>query len=83
MMLVSFVAVDGALFTFGEKDSGKLGLSTEKLANHKVPQQVTGISDRVVKVSCGGGHTVALTGRGTSFALWLLFFLSVFLLCED
>ncbi|CAM4731946.1 unnamed protein product [Leuciscus chuanchicus] len=60
-MLVSFVAVDGALFTFGEKDSGKLGLSTEKLANHKVPQQVTGISDRVVKVSCGGGHTVALT----------------------
>ncbi|KAG1949779.1 retinitis pigmentosa GTPase regulator b [Pimephales promelas] len=57
----AFVTVDGALFTFGEKDSGKLGLSTEKLANHKVPQQVTGISDKVVKVSCGGGHTVALT----------------------
>ncbi|XP_016422269.1 X-linked retinitis pigmentosa GTPase regulator-like [Sinocyclocheilus rhinocerous] len=61
VMLVSFVAVDGALFTFGEKDSGKLGLSKEKLANHKVPQQVTGISDKVVQVSCGGGHTVALT----------------------
>ncbi|XP_077059797.1 retinitis pigmentosa GTPase regulator b isoform X2 [Siphateles boraxobius] len=57
----AFVTVDGALFTFGEKDSGKLGLSAEKLANHKVPQQVTGISDKVVKVSCGGGHTVALT----------------------
>uniref|UniRef100_A0A673M7P2 X-linked retinitis pigmentosa GTPase regulator-like n=1 Tax=Sinocyclocheilus rhinocerous TaxID=307959 RepID=A0A673M7P2_9TELE len=53
--------LDGALFTFGEKDSGKLGLSKEKLANHKVPQQVTGISDKVVQVSCGGGHTVALT----------------------
>ncbi|KAF4107404.1 retinitis pigmentosa GTPase regulator b isoform X1 [Onychostoma macrolepis] len=57
----AFVTVDGALFTFGEKDSGKLGLSTEKLANHKVPQQVAGISDKVVQVSCGGGHTVALT----------------------
>ncbi|XP_067287690.1 retinitis pigmentosa GTPase regulator b isoform X1 [Pseudorasbora parva] len=57
----AFVTVDGALFTFGEKESGKLGLSTEMLANHKVPQQVTGISDKVVQVSCGGGHTVALT----------------------
>ncbi|NP_001299605.1 retinitis pigmentosa GTPase regulator b isoform X1 [Danio rerio] len=57
----AFVTVDGALYTFGEKDSGKLGLSTEKLANHKVPQQVTDIPDRVVQVACGGGHTVALT----------------------
>ncbi|XP_056324637.1 retinitis pigmentosa GTPase regulator b isoform X2 [Danio aesculapii] len=57
----AFVTVDGALYTFGEKDSGKLGLSTEKLANHKVPQQVTDIPDRVVQVVCGGGHTVALT----------------------
>lgn len=72
-MLVLFVAVDGALYTFGEKDSGKLGLSTEKLASHKVPQQVTGISDKVVQVSCGGGHTVALTGRITYFALSVCF----------
>ncbi|XP_055040702.2 retinitis pigmentosa GTPase regulator b isoform X1 [Misgurnus anguillicaudatus] len=57
----AFVTVDGALFTFGEKDSGKLGLPTEKLANHRVPQQVTGISNRVMQVACGGGHTVALT----------------------
>ncbi|XP_057218607.1 retinitis pigmentosa GTPase regulator b isoform X3 [Triplophysa rosa] len=57
----AFVTVDGALFTFGERDSGKLGLTTEKLANHRVPQQVTGISDRVVQVACGGGHTVAFT----------------------
>ncbi|XP_067244112.1 retinitis pigmentosa GTPase regulator b isoform X1 [Chanodichthys erythropterus] len=66
----AFVTVDGALFTFGEKDSGKLGLSTEKLANHKVPQQVTNIPDKVVQVSCGGGHTVALTEHGVySFGL--------------
>lgn len=68
MIHVSFVAVDGALFTFGERDSGKLGLTTEKLANHRVPQQVTGISDRVVQVACGGGHTVALTGKRPCFA---------------
>lgn len=49
------------MFTIGEKDSGKLGLSEEKLANHKVPQQVTGICNKVMRVSCGGGHTVALT----------------------
>ncbi|TRY92058.1 hypothetical protein DNTS_034080 [Danionella cerebrum] len=55
------LTLDGALFTFGERDSGKLGLSTEKLANHKVPQEVTGISNDVVQVACGGGHTVALT----------------------
>ncbi|XP_072527176.1 X-linked retinitis pigmentosa GTPase regulator-like isoform X2 [Salminus brasiliensis] len=57
----AFVTVDGALFTFGERDSGKLGLSTAQLPNHKVPQHVEGISDRVLQVACGGGHTVALT----------------------
>ncbi|XP_043107901.1 retinitis pigmentosa GTPase regulator b isoform X4 [Puntigrus tetrazona] len=67
----AFITVDGALFTFGEKDSGKLGLSTEKLANHKVPQQVTGISDKVVQVSCGGGHTVALTAEQDVYSFGL------------
>uniref|UniRef100_A0A8B9HED0 X-linked retinitis pigmentosa GTPase regulator n=1 Tax=Astyanax mexicanus TaxID=7994 RepID=A0A8B9HED0_ASTMX len=57
----AFVTVDGALFTFGERDSGKLGLSPAQLPNHKVPQHVEGISDRVLQVACGGGHTVALT----------------------
>lgn len=81
MIHVSFVTVDGALFTFGERDSGKLGLTTEKLANHRVPQQVTGISDRVVQVACGGGHTVALTGTRTCFASTCHFCL--FLIGED
>ncbi|KAK1876633.1 X-linked retinitis pigmentosa GTPase regulator [Dissostichus eleginoides] len=47
----AFITEDGGLYTFGECDSGKLGLNTEQLQRHRVPQLV----------SCGGGHTVALT----------------------
>ncbi|KAJ8350439.1 hypothetical protein SKAU_G00255690 [Synaphobranchus kaupii] len=57
----AFVTVDGDLFTFGERDGGKLGLPPEQLADHKVPQPVLTITDRVIQVACGGGHTVALT----------------------
>lgn len=56
-------SVDGALYTFGERDSGKLGLGTEQLSKHRVPQQVKTIKGRVTQVMCGGGHTVALTGE--------------------
>lgn len=52
----------GALYTFGERDSGKLGLTTEQLPRHRVPQLVRGIKEPVTQVACGGGHTVALTG---------------------
>lgn len=56
------VSVDGALYTFGERDSGKLGLSTDQLPGHRVPQLVKSIKEPVTQVACGGGHTVALTG---------------------
>lgn len=56
------MSVDGALFTFGERDSGKLGLGMEQLLAHRLPQQVKSITDPVRQVECGGGHTVVLTG---------------------
>lgn len=56
------VSVGGALYTFGECDSGKLGLGTDQLPRHRVPQLVKSIKEPVVRVACGGGHTVALTG---------------------
>ncbi|XP_053532401.1 retinitis pigmentosa GTPase regulator b isoform X1 [Ictalurus punctatus] len=59
----AFVTEDGALFTFGERDSGKLGLSTTRVLNHRVPQQVEGICERVLQVACGGGHTLALAEK--------------------
>ncbi|CAB1327686.1 unnamed protein product [Coregonus sp. 'balchen'] len=57
----ALVTVDGGLYTFGERDSGKLGLATGQLDGHRVPQLVKGITDRVTQVACGGGHTVAVT----------------------
>ncbi|KAM7180597.1 X-linked retinitis pigmentosa GTPase regulator-like isoform 2-T2 [Macrochelys suwanniensis] len=57
----ALVTRDGALYTFGEPENGKLGLLPEQLKNNRVPQPVPGISERVNKVACGGGHTVALT----------------------
>lgn len=56
-------SADGNLYTFGERANGRLGLETEQLANHRIPQQVQGIVGRVTQVSCGGEHTVALTGE--------------------
>ncbi|MEE6522153.1 hypothetical protein FKM82_020561 [Ascaphus truei] len=63
----AFVTKDGELYTFGEPESGKLGLPPEKLKNHKIPQHVSGISGKVKIVSCGGGHTVTVTGWQTSY----------------
>ncbi|XP_015273586.1 PREDICTED: X-linked retinitis pigmentosa GTPase regulator [Gekko japonicus] len=56
----ALITRDGELYTFGEPENGKLGLSHEQLKNNRVPQLVSGISGRVNKVACGGGHTVAL-----------------------
>ena len=57
---------EGELYTFGEPESGKLGLPRKLLVNHKVPQLVPGISEKVIQVACGGGHTVVLTGTGVA-----------------
>lgn len=56
-------SADGNLYTFGERANGRLGLEMEQLASHRVPQQVQGILGCVTQVSCGGEHTVALTGE--------------------
>ncbi|XP_063811641.1 X-linked retinitis pigmentosa GTPase regulator isoform X2 [Pseudophryne corroboree] len=59
----AFVTQDGDVYTFGEPENGKLGLPTEKLEKHKQPQRVPGISGKVKMVSCGGGHTIAVTDK--------------------
>ncbi|XP_077002161.1 X-linked retinitis pigmentosa GTPase regulator isoform X5 [Tamandua tetradactyla] len=53
----------GELYTFGEPECGKLGLPNEQLTNHRTPQLVPGISEKVIQVACGGGHTVVLTEK--------------------
>uniref|UniRef100_UPI00398F680E X-linked retinitis pigmentosa GTPase regulator-like isoform X2 n=1 Tax=Pristiophorus japonicus TaxID=55135 RepID=UPI00398F680E len=57
----AFVTDDGQLYTFGESDNGKLGLPCDQPVNYRIPQPVPGISGKVTRVSCGGGHTVVLT----------------------
>ena len=53
---------NGELYTFGESEGGKLGLGDDTDESN-VPQHVMSITDRVKAVSCGGSHTVALTGN--------------------
>lgn len=59
-MQVLSVTVSGALYTFGEEEGGKLGHGEGVIASE--PLQVD-IPDKVVWVSCGGRHTVAVTGK--------------------
>uniref|UniRef100_A0A7N5P6U9 X-linked retinitis pigmentosa GTPase regulator n=1 Tax=Ailuropoda melanoleuca TaxID=9646 RepID=A0A7N5P6U9_AILME len=59
----AFVTTEGELYTFGEPESGKLGLPKQLLVNHRMPQSVPGIPEKVVQVACGGGHTVVLTEK--------------------
>ncbi|XP_006864359.1 PREDICTED: X-linked retinitis pigmentosa GTPase regulator [Chrysochloris asiatica] len=59
----AFVTMEGKLYTFGEPEFGKLGLPSEQLANHRTPQLVVGISEKVIQVACGGEHTVVLTEK--------------------
>ncbi|XP_070189606.1 X-linked retinitis pigmentosa GTPase regulator-like [Littorina saxatilis] len=59
----ALVTENGELYTFGESDAGKLGLG-ENPDEHKTPQHVMSIADRVKTVSCGGSHTAAVTENG-------------------
>ncbi|XP_023561927.1 X-linked retinitis pigmentosa GTPase regulator isoform X2 [Octodon degus] len=59
----AFITIDGELYTFGEPESGKLGLPEELLINHRTPQLVAGIPEKVIQVACGGGHTAVLTEK--------------------
>ncbi|GBG27735.1 Protein kinase, putative [Hondaea fermentalgiana] len=58
------VTDDGEVYTWGEGDSGQLGLGD--LESQRVPTLVTslgrnGADVKVVQVTCGAAHTVALT----------------------
>lgn len=56
----SSLTASGDLYTFGESESGKLGHGEGVLALE--PLEVE-IPEKVVWASCGGRHTVAVTGK--------------------
>ena len=65
--ILSFLcSEDGALYTFGELEGGKLGLG-EGVEEQNTPQEVDSIDERVSVVSCGGSHTLAITGKGSTY----------------
>ena len=70
----AFVTADGSLFTFGDAEGGKLGLTSKDKDNVDdavyVPKKVE-IPEKVVFVSCGGSHTVTLTSTGTVYTFGL------------
>ncbi|XP_032117533.1 X-linked retinitis pigmentosa GTPase regulator isoform X3 [Sapajus apella] len=57
----SAFVTNGELYIFGEPENGKLGLPNELLSNHRIPQLVPGIPEKVIQVACGGEHSVVLT----------------------
>ncbi|XP_022244595.1 X-linked retinitis pigmentosa GTPase regulator-like [Limulus polyphemus] len=64
----ALVTEDGKLYTFGEGVGGKLGLPETLLKKNTRPQSVSGIQGKVVWVSCGGNHTLALTADGRPYS---------------
>ncbi|XP_071041635.1 X-linked retinitis pigmentosa GTPase regulator isoform X7 [Parasteatoda tepidariorum] len=65
----AFVTVDGKLYTCGEGESGKLGLPDHALKKSPLSVHcVSGFDRKIVWVSCGGNHTIALTSDGKAYS---------------
>lgn len=61
------LTLDGRLFTWGRGRAGALGLGD--FQNSKAPVQVQALSGiKLKQITCGGDHTVAVTGTGEMFA---------------
>ena len=59
----------GLLFTFGEDENGKLGLTESQCKNTTYPQSVAKLEgDKYKQVSCGARHTVAITEKGCCYS---------------
>lgn len=65
----ALISTTGELFTFGDNSDGQLGISVEFKNTVDRASLVTGISERVIQVSCGYRHTLALTDNGMIFGM--------------
>ena len=59
------VSDGGSMYTFGETEDGKLGHGDTTIDNTE-PTHVD-VDNVMVSVSCGGSHTVALSGKMSKY----------------
>lgn len=59
------VTEDGEVYVFGHGQDGQIGTGS-RITHNTTPQLVTGVKD-ATQVSCGGGHTAAVTAGGQLF----------------
>ncbi len=57
---------DGTVWTWGRNQNCQLGLGNK--TNYKEPQQVTGITEKIIDVAAGNGHAIALTNNKEVYA---------------
>ena len=60
------ITADGAVWSWGEGGSGQLGHGDGQ--NQLLPKKVEAFGQRVVAVSAGGTHSLAITTDGAVFA---------------
>ena len=68
LLAMLLISESGKLYTFGENENGKLGLSESQLSDTSRPQPVATKDGYFTAVACGAGHTIALTKDGKVFS---------------
>jgi hypothetical protein len=61
------VTKDGKIYSWGNNNFGQLGLGHTTQQN--TPQLVTAITDKIISISCGYAHVMALTDKGDVY-IW-------------
>mmetsp|Transcript_32287 Transcript_32287/g.55841 ORF Transcript_32287/g.55841 Transcript_32287/m.55841 type:complete len:1231 (-) Transcript_32287:173-3865(-) len=65
----AFIALNGYVYCMGSNAAGRLGIGDQNLTQCSSPCLVEGLTSyRCIDVSCGWGHTVAVTEDGSVFS---------------
>ena len=62
----------GEVYSWGWNSYGQLGLGNNN--NQSEPQLISSLNNKAIRISCGGYHTIILTGTTTLFKTMEQFF---------